>query len=61
MKIEPVIKLLKKNYERALSIQWVHKPLSWALYQTWKAIDGMEKERKIDQEKHELPEENNHE
>lgn len=33
-------KLLEKNYERGLNGDYVRNPLAWALYQTWKEIDG---------------------
>ena len=37
-------KLLEK-YVEGLANQWIHKPMAWALYETWKAIDKTEKER----------------
>lgn len=45
MTIERVIKMLKVEYERAKNINFVVKPLSWALYNVWKAVDEAEKER----------------
>lgn len=35
-----VVKLLEKNYELGLNSEFVRDPLAWALYQTWKEIDG---------------------
>ena len=37
-------KLLEK-YVEGLANQWIHKPMAWALYETWRAIDKTEKER----------------
>jgi len=34
-------------YEKALQSPVVKKPVSWALYQTWKCWDGQERKRKI--------------
>lgn len=45
MTIERVIKMLKVEYERAKNINFVVKPLSWALYNVWKAVDEAEKGR----------------
>ena len=45
MNFEKVIELLKAEYERAKSLEFVRKPLAWALYQVWKKVDTTEKER----------------
>lgn len=34
--LRKAVKLLEENYERGLNIEYVHDPLAWALYQTWK-------------------------
>ena len=34
-------------YEKALQSPIVRKPVSWALYQTWKRWDSEERKRKI--------------
>ena len=47
MQIDKVIELLKTNYDRALSLSFVRKPLAWALYTTWKYVDQKEKARKL--------------
>ena len=39
MTLEDAIKLLKKDYERAQSMEYVKNPIAWALYQTWKEAD----------------------
>ena len=44
MKLETAERLLRKNYERALSLKWVHLPIAWALYQTWKQVEPKEDE-----------------
>ena len=38
--LEKAIKLLKVQYEVAKKLEWVHNPLAYALYQTWKEVDG---------------------
>lgn len=42
MKIENAIKYLYKQYEKAKTMEYVKKPLAWALYQTWRYVDGQE-------------------
>jgi len=39
MTFQKVIKLLELEYERALRLEFVRKPLAYALYQTWKKVD----------------------
>lgn len=46
MKLTYAIKLLKKNYDRAIRLEAIEKPVSWALFQTWREIDRREKPRK---------------
>ena len=41
--IDDVIKEFKEKYEYALKQKYIHKPMSYALYQTWKKIDKTEK------------------
>lgn len=38
--LKKAIELLEKNYERGLDRDFVRDPIAWALYQTWKEIDG---------------------
>ena len=40
------INMLQDNYERAQRLSYVRKPISYALYETWKYFDSKEKERK---------------
>ncbi len=42
MKFKTVTRKLYKNYIKAKSLDYVIKPLSWALYQTWKDVDKLE-------------------
>lgn len=39
MTIEQAIELLRKEYERAKNMEYVKKPLAWALFQVWKKAD----------------------
>ena len=40
MLVEEAVELLQKNFEKAKVTPYVQRPLAWALYQTWKAVDG---------------------
>jgi len=42
------MKTLLKYYEKALKNEYVQKKVLWALYQTWKFYDAIEKEQKND-------------
>ena len=46
-KMTNAITHFKKEYEKALSLGFVQKPISYALYQTWKYYDVYETPRKI--------------
>ena len=46
MRLDTAIKRLNENYQKALKWDFVQKPVSWALYQTWKWADENEKPRK---------------
>lgn len=37
--LELAIKILKQKYERAKHLEYVKKPIAYALYQTWKYFD----------------------
>lgn len=39
MTLERAISLLRKEYERACTLDYVRNPLAWALYQIWKKVD----------------------
>ena len=39
MTLEQAIELLRQEYERAKNMEYVQKPLAWALFQVWKKAD----------------------
>lgn len=39
MTLERAITLLKREYDRAKSLDWVHKPTAYALYRVWRLAD----------------------
>ncbi len=39
MTLEKAIELLKAEYERAKTLEYVRNPLAYALYQVWKKAD----------------------
>lgn len=45
MTLEKAVKLLEEKYERAQKMEYVQKPLAWALYQVWKEADSMKYEK----------------
>ena len=45
--IEEVIKRLKAEYERAKKKSYVAKPIAYALYSVWRAVDLTEKRREV--------------
>lgn len=45
MTSERAIELFKEEYERAKKLDYVQKPISYALYQTWKIIDKKERKK----------------
>ena len=51
MKYSTIMARLAKEYEHALVTKWVRKPLSYALFQTWRWCDTYEKERDSKSEK----------
>jgi hypothetical protein len=42
--LDKAIKFLREQYERAKRIEFIHNPLAWALYQTWRHVDEPPKE-----------------
>lgn len=38
--LRKAVKLLEENYDRGLNSDYVNNPVAWALYQTWKQMDG---------------------
>jgi hypothetical protein len=45
MTLEKAVKLLEEKYEQAQKMEYVQKPLAWALYQTWKEVDSTKDEK----------------
>lgn len=43
--IGKIIDMIVTNFNVALNTKSIRKPLSWALYQTWKWVDHNEKSR----------------
>lgn len=41
--IKTAVKYLNQQYEIAKRMEYVNKPLAWALYQTWRYFDKKEK------------------
>lgn len=48
MTLEQAIELLKTEYKRAESLEFVQKPLAYALFQVWKKADKMKGRDKND-------------
>lgn len=44
--IKAAIKMVKDNYELADKNVYIQKPISYALYKTWRYFDGIEEPRK---------------
>ena len=42
--LDKAIQFLREQYERAQRIEYIHNPLAWALYQTWRHVDEPQKE-----------------
>ena len=51
MTIDQAIAHLCLEYGKALSADWVRRPLAWALYQTWKYVDAKEEKKEREKEK----------
>lgn len=45
MTLKKAVKLLEAEYERAKKLEYVQKPLAWALYQVWKEADSIKEEK----------------
>ena len=39
-RFEKTIKILQKEYERAQKLEFVKKPLAYALHRVWRTVDG---------------------
>ena len=37
--LDKVMNLIEREYEKATKLEYVHKPLAYALYQVWKIVD----------------------
>ena len=55
---QKVLKLLKNYYETGLESNYVQKPFSWALFQTWKFFDRQEKPKRYSENQETQKEEN---
>jgi len=42
IEMQKAITVLWKKYDMALDCDFIKNPLAWALYQTWKEVDGNE-------------------
>lgn len=51
MKVETIIQYFIASYEVAKETDYVRKPMSFALYRTWKWCDEIEKERELNEQK----------
>lgn len=40
-RLEWAIKVLTSEYEHAINLDFVDKPIAWALYNTWKHFDNL--------------------
>ena len=40
MNLEKAIEILREEYEKAKTQEWILDPLGWAFYPTWKRIDA---------------------
>lgn len=47
MTLEKVMKMLEDEYERAKKMDFVKRPLAYALYQVWKKVDRAKEERHV--------------
>ena len=45
--LDKAIRELCTMYGRGITNKYVFKPVSWALYQTWKKIDELEESRDV--------------
>lgn len=50
MKIETAVKMLIEEHAKARSLEFVHKPVAYALYHVWKYVDEHEKPRSIEKD-----------
>lgn len=48
------IRELRRNYKKAISSPYIHTPVAWALYHTWRTVDASA-ERKRKEARHERP------
>ena len=46
MTLDEAIEILKTKYEEAKSLDYVGRPISWALYRTREEVDDKEERRK---------------
>ena len=44
-KVEKAVEMLQEEYSKAKQQAYIRKPMAYALYETWKKFDEMEKVR----------------
>ena len=49
--LEKAIKSIRTEYSEAKKRDYIHKPLSYAIYQTWKIVDEIERKKLEDGKK----------
>lgn len=47
MRLDTAIKYLRRKYEEGKSLQWVERPLAWALYQTWRYVEKSDQRKAV--------------
>ena len=47
MRFDTAIKYLRRKYEEGKSLQWVERPLAWALYQTWRYVEKSDQRKAV--------------
>lgn len=47
MTLEKAMKMLEVEYERAKKMDFIKRPLAYALYQVWKKVDGAKEEHHV--------------
>lgn len=47
MGVKAVSNLIKKEYEKAVNLAYIRKPMAYAIYRVWKEVDRRELPRKV--------------
>ena len=45
MTLEKALKTLIEEHQKAIGQEWIHDPVAYALYQTWKQADDERKKK----------------